>query len=394
MTAPLQAADTLPVFSDAGFPAGTSVFTWDASFGVQFIGKFGTAQAPEGTTTFRVVQINKEESTYAGWGVFYPATMNHSEYLGGELLAWIKTEHKDVTVEVEANDPAPNWKWNLGWAEWWKDEYLNKWVLWRFPLKREPVHNDFNIDFANIKSPFMVTARNGATFEVDQVRWVRPGATLPLFRATLRNVSDNSVATDLTWGGATPPPGWRAANQYIELELDPGDLQNWGVQIYTDNRFPYQDDRSKYKGPESTDPSGLIDMTDQTKRLPMCWRVVDKTTNTLNIVQGTDNRLYSQQLGGQASGFPCFHWLKDVSTPDIPATNTKKFVYGEDAAIVWDHQGMHYAEGLRATDPAYFGKFWGAVASPVRIYLGANFANAVTPRGYKTETLRLDLFSE
>ncbi len=240
----------------------------------------------------------------------------------------------------------------------------------------------------------MITAQSAGTFYVDNVRWSQTGDPNVIFTRTIKNRSNNAPVGAFNFNVPSLPTKWVASDQYIQVDFDPGSIPDltsgnfvpWGLQIYTNNTAAAANPR--YTGAGATNPAGLVDSTNTTKRLPMCWRVVDKTTDTLNIIQGSDNKLYSGQLGGQASQFPCFQWLKDSSTPNIPAENTLAYLDGEDAVTFWDHDGIHFSDG-----PKNWGVNWGATKSPLYIYLGADFSSAVTPRTYRTSMLTLEFFT-
>ncbi|MFC1500935.1 hypothetical protein ACFL58_00600 [Elusimicrobiota bacterium] len=212
-------------------------------------------------------------------------------------------------------------------------------------------------------------------FWIDNVIW--KSSNTQTLDITLKNISDNNTTSQITWSNVenvlTSTNPWKAADQYVEMMLDyykPG----WGIQIYTDNL--HASATPQYTG--SGDPAGLIDASSTTIRMPMCWRMVDVTTDTYNMVEGTDNKIYGTAFGGQDSIYPCFLWMKDRGT-----TGADIFVDGEDAVTVWDNRGIQHAEGT-----------WGGAVSRNYIYLGAKFENAVTPRTYKTSMLIIELFYE
>jgi hypothetical protein len=180
---------------------------------------------------------------------------------------------------------------------------------------------------------------------------------------------------------------WSAADQCIKVRTDYFDVnmssmsgRTWGIQIYTDNK------NGGYTG--TGDPVGLVNQDVPTQTLPMCWRIVGSTLTTQNlaIVQAraqvelpSDTRqyLYSQYLGGAASNFPCFLWMKDKNSPG--------FINSDDYVTVWNSRGIQYSESG-----------WSGVGFPnyAYIYIEADFTNAKTPCHYNTNTLTLELFHD
>jgi hypothetical protein len=193
-----------------------------------------------------------------------------------------------------------------------------------------------------------------------------------------------NTGSSIAWTGVSAGvTGWKAADTYIIMDSTITDATG-GIQIYTDNKAG--DVAHPYTG--TANPAGLVGYqagvpTASSTTLTMCWRLTDNTTNTLTIVQGGDNKLYSNEIGGQAGQYPCFVWIKDFHTPAIPSTNTTAFANGEDYVTVKDAlRGGQHAEGT-----------WNSMPSPDYIYFGAYFKNAVTPRTYNA-TLRVEAFFE
>lgn len=186
-----------------------------------------------------------------------------------------------------------------------------------------------------------------------------------------------SAGTSIYWDPAAITLGstdWKAAYNYLIMESTITDATG-GVQIYTNNKAT--DANPKYNG--TGDPAGLVGydtgLSTGSAALSMCWRIVDYTTTTV-IMQGAPiypDRLWEQQLG---DSFPCYLWMKDKATAS--------FIDGEDYVTMKESvRGAHFSEGE-----------WGTMQSPDYIYLGAKFKNAVTPKNYKTNTLRIETFTE
>lgn len=219
--------------------------------------------------------------------------------------------------------------------------------------------------FAAVTSVSKATFPAGITFE--GTGDVRVSAAL--------NTGTSFAWTEVSAGETA----WKAASNYIVMHSTITSATG-GIQIYTDNKAtasgfePYNGDRN---------PAGLVDQNAPgTDPLPMCWRIVDTSTNTLTIVQdATTNLLYSAELGQE---FPCFMWFKDLNTPDLPETNTEAFEAGEPYVTVKDRSGIHYAGG----DDEF-----GVSSSPDYIYVGANFLGSATPGNYKG-TIKLEAFIE
>ncbi|MGM0568014.1 MAG: hypothetical protein ACQESB_02215, partial [Elusimicrobiota bacterium] len=209
-----------------------------------------------------------------------------------------------------------------------------------------------------------------------------PFYPFPNFEVEIYTVEDNLPADKISWSSVQLPTEWKTADHYLKVTSRPN-ISNWGMQIYTDNRA--EDAQPRFSGSgESQNCAGLIDTVWSDRRLPLAWRVSDEKRDDLTVVQGSDDSLYSEELGGEESEYACFLWMKDRSTPDIPEENTTQFMDGEDYVTVWESsRGIQHAEGT-----------WDIIDNPVYIYMAANFANALTPRNYSTNKLALEFFTE
>lgn len=311
-----------------------------------------------------------------------------SAYIGGTCTFVIRA---NAEVSITITD-------NHGYAELFLNANLgmaldNQWHRVTIPLtsafwgttKVNGVPTGYLLNFSSVKNmafatQWLVSGQTGRTFTIDNVLWQKANPT-PTVSATLRNYSNNVATTSITWSnvllGATK---WKAADQYLELKLDyftPG----WGIQIYTDNKAPGAAPY-RYTGVSTATAAGLVayspaDPSVSSTTLPMCWRITDVSTTTVNIVRGANpsfpDRLSEATLG---SGYPCFLWMMDKATGG--------FANGLDYITAWDSRGIQHAEAT-----------WGAGAfSSNYIYLGADFSAAVTPREYRTRALILELFNE
>ena len=191
--------------------------------------------------------------------------------------------------------------------------------------------------------------------------------------ADLYNLSGGAT-TQIWWNTNSITVGatlWQSATSYVVLHSTITNSAG-GIQIYTDNKGTGAN--PAYTG--IGNPVGLISMSTTTKALPMCWRIVAVSTTSLTIVQGSDNKLYSSEEGGQAGSFPCFLWMIDKSSGAF--ANSEDYVTIKDAV-----RGIQFAEAT-----------WGAAGSPNYIYFGANFQYASIPDTYRTTTLRIEAFHD
>lgn len=205
-------------------------------------------------------------------------------------------------------------------------------------------------DLTDIKNCFLIiTSKQTATFDLDSI--VLKKSSIGEFNVTVKNISDNLATSSVIWSSSSFRKNWIAADQYLELSLDILETDNWNVRIYTDNGAA-----SKY---------GLVDTTDGTRVLQMCWRVSQNTLpnangDTLLITQsGAPN--YALYDSGKSATDPSYYpwfYITDIAGGELT-----------DYSLLWDSRGYHISTS---------GDF-GGMSNPIypKVYLGANCANAI-----------------
>lgn len=179
----------------------------------------------------------------------------------------------------------------------------------------------------------------------------------------LKRVSDDVTVSSITWSGVTLPTGWKLADAYV-LVHSTISATGGGIRIYTDNGA--DDANPKFGGTFGTGAgSGLIDTSTNTKVLPLAWLVKDSIGTPTANDPNTDQSWF---------------YFKDKSQTDFWSTTDTK-----DYSTVKNENGIHFSQG--STN-------YGAALSPDPIYIECNFATAVTPRIYRTTTLRIEAFIE
>ncbi|MFH1282928.1 MAG: hypothetical protein ABII27_04620 [bacterium] len=204
-----------------------------------------------------------------------------------------------------------------------------------------------------------------------------PSGTLSV---VIRNRIGDAATTELSWSDVTlGVTDWKAADQYLEV-TNTYNRSGWGVQIFTNNTSAIAN--PQFTGdPADINPAGLLTVDNPNAgMLPLAWRVVDDTTDALNITQNATNNL---TLDGFAADYYPFLWMKDRAT--LAVGGSTAFLDGEDYITVWNqYGGIHHAE-------ATFDYFQPA-DNTAFVYLAAKFQNASTPNTYKTNTLTMELF--
>ena len=223
-----------------------------------------------------------------------------------------------------------------------------------------------------------------------------PVATLTV---ALKDVVGNGAATALGWTGVNIGDTWEISDQYLQVSYNANQI-GWGVQIYTDNMSGSAN--PQYAGDPSTDssqqPAGLIGVDNSLITCPMATLVTDSTITAAQIqtpvVAGTPatglyfTSGYDEVPGGGVE--KVWFWLKDKSGTDLSLTPTFSAT-GDDYATIVNTLGS--SSGW-VSDPGGIMQRDSSSASPIFVYLAADFTNANELQEYKTNTLELEIYHE
>ena len=197
------------------------------------------------------------------------------------------------------------------------------------------------------------------------------GATIADMTVTIKNVSNDAVATEINWSGLSVGVStWTVANQYIEIDAE-STYPGWGIQIYTNNvdtpTVTVVPASPKYTGIAGA--AGLVGVTDTTVALPMAWHAEDDVTTWGTSPQNPEENAGSTFDNG-------YLWQADASE--------NLFTLGDDYITIWNGNGIRWGYGP--------GDLVGAT-SPIVVYLGAKFTTA-TVQSYKTNTIILEQYHQ
>ncbi|MBN1405222.1 MAG: hypothetical protein JW946_01745 [Candidatus Omnitrophica bacterium] len=218
------------------------------------------------------------------------------------------------------------------------------------------------------------------------------GQIVTVFSASLRRIDNDNVASSVTWSSVTAQAtDWKSANQYIRV----GGFETyatWGIQVYTDN----VNSTPAYSG--SGDPAGLVNNTDRSKTLPMCWRVsADKklasSSDDLKITQKyiatTDGYVLLRVAGDYVSDtayFAPWFWMLDKSTPDVDSATAGNQPFGNYQlyATLVGNYGVSIAPSTYGAVPSKDSQYY--------VYMGAKFISAQGSIIYSTTKLTVEMY--
>ncbi|MCB4791149.1 MAG: hypothetical protein LHV68_04600 [Elusimicrobia bacterium] len=201
--------------------------------------------------------------------------------------------------------------------------------------------------------------------------------------AVFKRRSDNVQVSSFTWPTVSAgSPGYKIANQYIELTARVTNIISWRIIIYTDNTVAKTGFRP-YTGSVSTAAVmsfGLVGQTvspDGSKYgIPLCWLVLDVTSAT-----PTTPVFSTSRPGTGTAGFTNYMWkfMQDKGRKNVNGTSA--WNPASTYVRVWDNAGFYWNE-----DPS---KAAASTDNKIYIYLGMDSTQTVA-QFYTTKSLTLE----
>lgn len=217
-------------------------------------------------------------------------------------------------------------------------------------------------------------------------------------RITVKNISDNQAANDLSWPSVVLPARWVRSNQYIEVDVQPNSIDPWGLQIYTHNTHPSANPRFVDPTPLNTinldsNPAGLVQVIPAQSTspitIPMAWSIKDTTGTVPNAF---DPRLSCPGFEGPDEAYQ-WHFFQDLATPAIDLDGNGSvgdecdgvaFTPGDPSVVTRNASGIHIAQGAAN---------FAAALQPDHIYIEADFTGGAAQSTYRG-TIVLEYFVE
>ena len=219
-----------------------------------------------------------------------------------------------------------------------------------------------------------------------------------------RHIAGNGIATGIGWSNVNIGDEWKVSDQYL-LVLYNANQVGWGVQIYTDNLSGTAN--PQYAGDPTTDssqqPNGLIGVDNSLITCPLVALVADNPIAVGDIAipvktsSGTPGQAdyvewfttgYDEIPGGAHE--KVWFWLKDKSGTDYNLDPTFSST-GDDYATIVNTLGTSSGWAAPGTGEMLRDN---SSASPILVYLAADFTNANELQEYKTNTLELEIYHE
>ena len=184
--------------------------------------------------------------------------------------------------------------------------------------------------------------------------------------------------TSISWTAVAGGP-WTLANQYLQI-ASTLTVAGAGIQTYTQNSG------GLYTGAaSSTTAAGLVNLSSTTQTIPLAWQITGSTggpnaVDDPNCTGAAGQPSYCKPAG-VATGWAWFYYA-DKGGGLLPNAPANWYIQPESAG---NPVNIQYAQ-------TSFGA--GAANSINKLYLEANFANAVGGYTYQTNTLTLELFTQ
>ncbi|MDR1695632.1 MAG: hypothetical protein LBR69_03250 [Endomicrobium sp.] len=327
----------------------------------------------------------------SGVGGGSPGNVNMSDYYGGTIEFYFRPDNLTIcnNLSVGITDvAASNDRLYTLSSLATSTIQLNEWN--KAVIKLDGSRSITSTYLSSILYCFMYSASltTVGTVDFDQIVWKKASGNMTnnSFSVTAKNISNDAVASSITWNSSEITAGdrWFAAEQYLQIDLDYLESDNWKVLVYTN-------DSAVYTGSE-TGYSGLINMADTSKKIPMSWRATNKVLTSTGdpsyIIGIEDNEpadFYA--VGPDGKKWKCWFFMRDLSHFQLLDEENIR-VQDNDSVVVWDKRGFHGAPGQ--TWYANAAADWPNGFISPRIYLAADFGTA-TAGEYKTENLVVEL---
>jgi len=385
------------VFSDVDGPTD-NVFVFGVA-GANSVSLDSTTATPTPPEGFRSMQATANPVTNngsaAGWstfGFFYlnkgtsnPRPVDFSQYAAtGELRFWANCNSNAFEMVVQHLDGSQDGFDFSGWFP------TNQWVPMYIPLTdfTNPPNGDGpEINWTDIDSPFLINFFQPGMCYFDDIRFVNPPAPgAEMFNVALKNISDQSPATQLSWNSPVALNGWSVSNQYIELQVD-AESEGWGVQMYTDNTGTLIPANPTYIVSGSSNPAGMVEVADPHYTVPLAWSVKAGTqTPTAAAPVAAEPNNNGGKCAAANTDPNSFQWLymQDVQTPAVSSLCQNGFQNGDPFSVVQNNQGIHFGQS-----PTQFG----AAVPPNYVFLQANFGVAFAQQQYQTHSIIVEFFN-
>jgi len=218
----------------------------------------------------------------------------------------------------------------------------------------------------------------GDTLEIDNIRWEKKeNETAQQIVLSVAKVDTDATASSFSFDVNIDnldlnDTTWKAANEYIKIELNKLPEEPCYIRFYTDNKS----DKANPKYTGSSNPAGLINEIDTFSRLEACWRVSSNKISKDNLKIYQDDDVLSDKKDERTY---CYIWLQDLNTTD----------YNLEYSYIWNNGSDISKRGTQL-----YGATFLAGGFPLYVYLGANFAQAVAGATYTTNTLTVELYYE
>ncbi len=160
------------VYNDGGIPANCTNFVWGggpSSYNGDYMGD----TPPEGVKCYLTTG-----STWVGWGVFKTNTVDLSLFSNGYLRFWVKST-TNLKVQLEGPQGTQRTKYIPSTDGGWQEFALS-------------ATNFAGVNFSQLYGIFMIASDAGASFLVDDVRWIRGTNEIPSTPSELI-YSDNGI---------------------------------------------------------------------------------------------------------------------------------------------------------------------------------------------------------
>lgn len=260
------------------------------------------------------------------------------------------------------------------------------------------------------------------------------GTAAARFAISIRNLSDSTTATKISWSNVGLGDDWKKADQYLRIRYF-GNQRKWGIQIFTDNMGTVLTANPQYDGDPTRyinqQPGGLLGVDRPRLTCPIAILTTRRKISSPDTNLKVPNEVTSGTPGtpdyvvyfdngydevAEPQGVPVryekvWYWLKDLSSTKWdadsdndgvadPSEIVSTFTYPgiDDYATIVNSLGIASGWVDPVTDTMIRDPDLGNQDAnsnyPIQVYFAAKFKLARELQIYKTNTITLELYHE
>lgn len=263
----------------SGDEDGAKIDLWNQGNGLELIPSYSGGIEGKEYITYKIKANVWDVVSYSPYNNSGLAPRNMSAYAGGQIKFWARSSNSSFGTATAGFQYRSGG--DVSFKKTLSELNFNANGQWQELTISLPTNN-----LDNVISMFIFQANTltvGNSIDIDNIRWIKSSGAASL-SVVRKKVSNNQVTTDpISFSEGTFGQGWKAADQYLEMDID-GEFSNnnWKIYVYSNNT--------------STTTAGLYNATIDDV-LPMAWKVSCSTLPYTYIDDQSRENINSLEIG-------------------------------------------------------------------------------------------------